>query len=130
MPNLSKENVSVVDQNGNLLSSSNGGVESRLSDSQLEHRIRLEDIYRDVLNLLSPIVGAGNINAQINLDIDFTRSEITEEVVDPNGNALRSEQSSSDKTMAAQAKGIPGAVANILRHLQVDLNKQEDGCWR
>ena len=113
IPNLSKENVSVVDQNGNLLSSSNGSVEARLSDAQLEHRIRLEDIYRNrVKSLLTPIVGAGNINAQINLDIDFTRSEITEEVVDPNGNALRSEQNSSDKTMAAEAKGIPGAVAN------------------
>ncbi|NDA19207.1 MAG: flagellar M-ring protein FliF, partial [Alphaproteobacteria bacterium] len=113
VPNLSKENVSVVDQNGNLLSSVNGGVEGRLSDAQLEHRIRLEDIYRSrITSLLSPIVGAGNINAQINLDIDFTRSEITEEIVDPNGNALRSEQSTSDKTMAAQAKGIPGAVAN------------------
>ena len=113
IPNLSKENVSVVDQNGNLLSSSNGSDEARLSDAQLEHRIRLEDIYRNrVKSLLTPIVGAGNINAQINLDIDFTRSEVTEEVVDPNGNALRSEQNSSDKTMAAEAKGIPGAVAN------------------
>ena len=113
IPNLSKENVSVVDQNGNLLSSSNGSVEARLSDAQLEHRIRLEDIYRNrIKSLLTPIVGAGNINAQINLDIDFTRSEVTEEVVDPNGNALRSEQNSSDKTMAAEAKGIPGAVAN------------------
>ena len=113
IPNLSKENVSVVDQNGNLLSSSNGSAEARLSDAQLEHRIRLEDIYRNrVKSLLTPIVGAGNINAQINLDIDFTRSEVTEEVVDPKGNALRSEQNSSDKTMAAEAKGIPGAVAN------------------
>ena len=113
IPNLSKENVSVVDQNGNLLSSSNGSDEARLSDAQLEHRIRLEDIYRNrVKSLLTPIVGAGNINAQINLDIDFTRSEVTEEVVDPKGNALRSEQNSSDKTMAAEAKGIPGAVAN------------------
>ncbi|MDA9194197.1 flagellar basal-body MS-ring/collar protein FliF [Alphaproteobacteria bacterium] len=111
--NLSKENVSVVDQNGNLLSSSNGSAEARLSDAQLEHRIRLEDIYRNrIKSLLTPIVGAGNINAQINLDIDFTRSEVTEEVVDPKGNALRSEQNSSDKTMAAEAKGIPGAVAN------------------
>jgi len=124
VPNLSKENVSVVDQNGNLLSSVNGGVDGRLSDAQLEHRIRLEDIYRSrITSLLSPIVGAGNINAQINLDIDFTRSEITEEIVDPNGNALRSEQSTSDKTMAAQAKGIPGAVANT-PPAPADLNTQ------
>ena len=113
IPSLTKENVSVVDQNGNLLSRSNGSAEGQLSDDQLEHRIRLEDIYRArIVSLLTPIVGAGNINAQINLDIDFTRSEVTEEIVDPNGNALRSEQSTSDKTMAAQAKGIPGALAN------------------
>ncbi len=113
IPNLSKENVSVIDQNGNLLSRSNGSVEGRLSDDQLEHRIKLEDIYRSrIKSLLSPIVGAGNVNAQINLDIDFTRSEVTEEIVDPNGNALRSEQNTLDKTMAAKAKGIPGAVAN------------------
>ena len=113
VPSLSKENVSVVDQNGNLLSRSNSSAESRLSDDQLEHRIRLEDIYRGrIKSLLAPIVGVGNINAQINLDIDYTRSEITEEVVDPAGNALRSEQNTSDKTMAAQAKGIPGALAN------------------
>ena len=113
IPSLTKENVSVVDQNGNLLSRSNGSAEGQLSDDQLEHRIRLEDIYRSrIVSLLTPIVGAGNINAQINLDIDFTRSEVTEEIVDPNGNALRSEQNTSDKTMAAQAKGIPGALAN------------------
>ncbi|NBR40515.1 MAG: flagellar M-ring protein FliF, partial [Alphaproteobacteria bacterium] len=113
IPSLTKENVSVVDQNGNLLSRSNGSAEGQLSDDQLEHRIRLEDIYRGrIVSLLTPIVGAGNINAQINLDIDFTRSEVTEEIVDPNGNALRSEQSTSDKTMAPQAKGIPGALAN------------------
>jgi flagellar M-ring protein FliF len=113
VPSLTKENVSVVDQSGNLLSRSTGSAEGRLSNDQLEHRIQLENIYRArITSLLSPIVGAGNINAQINLDIDFTRSEVTEEVVDPKGNALRSEQNTSDRTMAAQAKGIPGALAN------------------
>ena len=113
VPNLTKDNVSVVDQNGSLLSRGSNSPEAQLSDSQLEHRIKLEDIYRArVTSLLTPIVGAGNINAQINLDIDFTRSEVTEELVDPKGNALRSEQSTNDQTMQAPAKGIPGAVAN------------------
>ena len=113
VPNLTKDNVSVVDQNGSLLSRGSNSPEAQLSDSQLEHRIKLEDIYRArVTSLLTPIVGAGNINAQINLEIDFTRSEVTEELVDPKGNALRSEQSTNDQTMQAPAKGIPGAVAN------------------
>ena len=40
-----------------------------------------------IVSLVTPIVGAGNVNAQVNLDIDFTRSELTEEKVDPQGNA-------------------------------------------
>jgi flagellar M-ring protein FliF len=84
-----------------------------MNNSELEHRVRMEDIYRSrIISLLTPIVGPGNINAQVNLDIDFTRSEITEEIVDPEGNALRSEQNTNDLTRERPAKGIPGAVAN------------------
>ena len=84
-----------------------------VSDAQLEHRIRLEDIYRNrVIALVSPIVGAGNVTAQVNLDIDFTRSEITEELMDPEGNAIRSEQRSSESTSEIIAKGVPGATSN------------------
>ena len=50
--------------------------------------------------------------AEVNLGIDFTRSEITEELVDPDRNALRSEQRSSDTSSEKTARGIPGATAN------------------
>ena len=84
-----------------------------LSDSQLEYKMRLEGIYRHrVVSILTPIVGAGNVNAQINIDFDFTRTDRTEEIVDPNGNALRSEQKTLDQTADLTAKGIPGAVTN------------------
>jgi flagellar M-ring protein FliF len=103
----------VIDHNGSLLSNSSHTTTGIMNNSELEHRVRMEDIYRSrIISLLTPIVGPGNINAQVNLDIDFTRSEITEEVVDPEGNALRSEQSTNDLTREAPAKGIPGAVAN------------------
>ena len=58
VPSLTKENVSVVDQNGNLLSRSNGSAEGRLSNEQLEQRIRLEDIYRArITSLLTRLWG-------------------------------------------------------------------------
>ena len=113
VPGMPKQNVTIIDQNGSLLSQGNSGVAGRLSDSELEYRMRLENIYRmRIVSLVTPIVGAGNVNAQVNLDIDFTRSELTEEKVDPQGNALRSEQLSSDETTERRARGIPGAVAN------------------
>ena len=113
VPKMAKEDVSVIDHNGSLLSNSSHTTTGIINNSELEHRVRMEAIYRSrIISLLTPIVGPGNINAQVNLDIDFTRSEVTEEIVDPEGNALRSEQSTNDLTREAPAKGIQGAVAN------------------
>jgi len=113
VPKLAKEDVSVIDHNGALLSNSSRSPNGLVNDAELEHRVRMEDLYRSrVISLLTPIVGPGNVSAQVNLDIDFTRSEVTEEIVDPEGNALRSEQNTNDLTRETPAKGIPGAVAN------------------
>ena len=113
IPFMAKNDVTVVDQYGNLLSRPPQDSAGMVSDAQLEHRIRLEEIYRNrVIALVSPIVGAGNVTAQVNLDIDFTRSEITEELMDPEGNVLRSEQRSSETSSEIIAKGIPGATSN------------------
>lgn len=113
VPSLAKTDVTVVDQYGGLLSNPNDDPSSALSDAQLEHRIKVEAIYRSrIISLVSPLVGAGNVTAQVNLDIDFTKSEITEESVDPEGNALRSEQKSLDLSSDEPAKGVPGATTN------------------
>ena len=113
VPFMAKNDVTVVDQYGNLLSRPPQDSAGMLSDAQLEHRIRLEDIYRNrVIALVSPIVGAGNVTAQVNLDLDFTRNEVTEEIVDPQGNALRSEQRSSSNSSEVTARGVPGATTN------------------
>ena len=113
IPNMSKDDVTVIDQNGNLLSKSVDDPDSQLSDNHLQHRMRLESIYRSrIVQIITPMVGAGNVTAQVNIDIDFTRNEITEEVVDPNGTAIRSEQNSQDLSTDVPAKGVPGAVAN------------------
>ena len=113
IPNMSKQDVTVVDQNGALLSKSADDPDSILSDSQLEHRMRLESIYRSrIMSLVTPIVGPGNVSAQVNLDIDFTRNETTEEIVDPKGTATRSKQTTLDISTDLPARGIPGAVSN------------------
>ena len=57
-------------------------------------------------------MGAGNISAQVNLDIDFTRREISQEIIDPKTSAPVSEQSSLNITAKKDAIGVPGAIAN------------------
>src|SRR6056300_183636 len=113
IPNMNPNNVSIVDQFGNLLSNAPDDPDQQLADSQLEYRMRLEHIYKNrITSLVAPIVGAGNVTAQVNIDIDFTRREISQEIVDPKTSAPVSEQSSLNITAKKDAIGIPGAIAN------------------
>ena len=113
VPNLPSENITVVDQFGELLSKPSNDVATSTSNEQMSQTMRLGEIYRSrIISLLTPIVGAGNLKAEINVDMNFTKREITEESVDPKGNALRSEQMSLDESANPEARGIPGALSN------------------
>jgi flagellar M-ring protein FliF len=105
-------NVSVVDQSGALLTTEEQDPIQAEADRQMQHQQRLERHYRDrVLALLTPIVGVGNAAVEVTLDMDFTRSEVTNEEYLPD-TALRSEQSTNQQTNGSAVGGIPGAVAN------------------
>ena len=111
--NLPKTSVTIVDQNGRLLSDTVDDPAMTLADSQLEYQLRLEQIYSTrVESLLTPIVGPGNISVQVSLDIDFTRTERTEDMVIPDQSALLSEQMALEEDLTGQSGGIPGAVSN------------------
>lgn len=113
VPAMSPSNVSIIDQFGNLLSNAPDDPDQALADSQLEYRMKLENIYRNrIQSLVTPIVGAGNVNAQVNLEIDFTRKEISQEIVDPDTFATLSEQNSLNVTAKKDSVGIPGAISN------------------
>ena len=113
VPNLPSENITVVDQFGELLSKPSNDPNTSISSEQMSQTMRLGEIYKSrIISLLTPIVGAGNLKAEINVDMNFTQREITEESVDPKGNALRSEQSSLDESANPEARGIPGALSN------------------
>ena len=113
IPAMSPNNVSIIDQFGNLLSNAPDDPDQVLADNQLEYRMRLENIYRNrIQSLVTPIVGSNNVNAQVNLEIDFTRREISQEIVDPDASATLSEQSSLNVTAKKEAIGIPGAISN------------------
>ena len=112
VPNLGKSKVSIVDQAGRLLSNSIEDAASTASELQFQYRMRIEDIYRSrVERLLTPIVGPGNVSSQVNIDIDFTSLEVTEDRVLPD-NVLLSQQKSVDEQVANRARGIPGSIGN------------------
>ncbi len=113
IPNMTSDNVTVVDQYGSLLSKPEDDPNLAMTEKQLAHRVKIESIYRErILSLVSPIVGAGNLTAQVNVEMDFTSNQTTEEIFDPESISTRSEQNSQDESTDRPARGIPGAVAN------------------
>ena len=126
VPGMSPNNVSIVDQFGNLLSNAPDDPDQVLADSQLEYRMRLENIYRNrIQSLVTPIVGSNNVNAQVNLEIEFTRREVSQEIVDPDAQATLSEQSSLNVTAKKEAMGIPGAISNEPPQ-EANINQEEN----
>lgn len=120
VPNLPVMNVTVVDQDGNLLSSHHDNKsESALDAGQLEYIKTLEDNYtKRIEKILTPIVGAGNVRAQVTADVDFSRIERAEEIYRPNNTeshpaSIRSQQNIESLTTGSQFDGgIPGALTN------------------
>ena len=114
VPELSPDNVSVVDQNGRLLSSAREDDLSQEAERQQKTVRRLENDLRDKIHgILLPIVGEHHFSAQVSADMDFTSVEQTEELFNPDLSALRSEQTLSETQRGdALEGGIPGALTN------------------
>jgi flagellar M-ring protein FliF len=113
VPYLPVASVTVVDQTGALLTAPQRDNELGLSSQQLEHKTRIEKMLRErIANLLTPIVGLGNFNSEVNVEVDFTRSEQTNETYDPNQQAIRSRQETVQESADGKARGVPGATSN------------------
>lgn len=117
VPHLPAANVSVIDQNGNLLSSEKAnGRSAGLDATQLKYVQEIEaSTVRRIETILAPLVGPGNFRAQVTADVDFSQSEQVAETYKPNPPAeasIRSQQVSEDASGRPAAAGVPGALSN------------------
>ncbi len=121
---LNPKNVSVIDQTGNLLSADSegkGGRDGR-EVTQLQYAKQVEGSHvARIVELLEPLVGKGNVKAQVSVELDFTQSESTAEIFKPNQAAdqaaIRNQQISevplqNGGQSANPAAGVPGALSN------------------
>ena len=112
VPYMPVGSVTVVDQTGGLLTNPSRDTELGLSSQQLEYKSQVEKILRErVANLLTPIIGIGNFNSEVNADIDFTRTEQTNETFDPTNQIIRSQQETIQESAEGRARGVPGATS-------------------
>ena len=114
VPNLDPKQVSVVDQAGQLLTTTDAGSASAIGDTRLRLATRIENTYAQrIEELLTPLVGPGKVRAQVYADLDFSETEKATETFDHEHPALRSEQTNSEQhTGEANDASIPGALSN------------------
>lgn len=119
VPDLPIKNVTILDQNGNLLSAAAEGKESAgLDPSQLEYLRQVEQSFiKRIESIISPITGTDNVRAQVAAELDFSQAEQTAETFKPNPvpteAAIRSQQSNESSGAGGQAAGgVPGALSN------------------
>jgi len=113
VPELETGQVTVVDHKGEMLSSPEENRQMQLSASQFEYTKQQEEHYRQrVENILAPILGRENIRAQVTAELDFTVTEQTSEMFNPDLPALRSEQLDEQASRLSPVQGIPGALSN------------------
>jgi flagellar M-ring protein FliF len=116
VPGLKAPNVSIIDSNGKLLAQ--GGVESETNlvsmksdEMRRNYETRLEQKIEDQIGR---IVGFGKVRATVNAEINFDQINTAEEVFDPEGQVVRSSQTSSENNTEREAQDQSVTVQNNL----------------
>jgi len=113
VPEMLAEDVSVVDQEGRLLSNNGSDMGLSAGIEQLDVARAIEQNYVDrILEILVPIAGPAGVRTQVNADLDFTSFESTSETYSPE-RVLRSEQVEESENETRQRNGgVPGTLSN------------------
>ncbi len=118
VPELTAKNVTVVDQNGSLLSDPERQADAnRLDPAQVKYVMALQDgIVKRIVSILTPMVGGDNVRAEATAEVDFSRSEQAAETFRPNSPperaAIRSQSTNESSNARAPAAGLVGAASN------------------
>ena len=113
IPEMEANQVTVVDQQGRLLSSPENHEEFSLREQQFDMVHRLEDDYTQKIEaLLTPMVGAGRIRAQVVAQMDMAVTEEAREQYKPDSQIVRSEQIAEQNSHDGSSGGVPGALTN------------------
>ena len=117
VPGLKPQNVAMVDSRGNLLARAGqptGGMAAVQSAEEMKRASELR-IARAMEEMLERTVGPGRVRAEATVDLDFDQVRETQERFDPEGQVVRSQQSStgnSKTTEQAQNVSVQNNLPN------------------
>lgn len=111
---LQPSQVAVVDQFGQVLARSEGGMDN--ADQVIERTTGFErTLEQRVIDLLEPTIGRGRVRVKVAAQLDFSSLQEHQEKFDPESQTVRSEREKLEKTegSAKPAQGAPGTATNL-----------------
>jgi len=119
VPELSVDQVAMVDTNGTLLNRPRKGLPGDGSDGSeaaLEYRKTVEkDTQNKIASTLDPLLGEEHFRAGVSAEVDLTSADQNEEIYDPQKSALLTSQTTQDGPALPGASGVPGTPSNVPR---------------
>jgi len=131
VPGLRAQNVSVVDDRGQLLAQPGRatGRDGMLRTNEDARRAIEQRLAQAVEDMLGRTLGPGHVRAEATIEMDFERVNETQERYDPDGQVVRNQQTTSDASKSnepqqgvsvqnnlpnpdAQAGGAAGSMSN------------------
>ena len=117
VPSLVPSRISIVDDKGTLLArgfddDGRGALAAKAEERRRTYEGRLA---RTIEELLGKTVGFGKVRAEVSAAMDFDRISTSEELFDPDGQVVRSTQSTEETSSTRDAEeNLPVSVAGNL----------------
>lgn len=115
VPSLQTDNISIVDDKGNLLAKAmdRGSAEGEAS-TQEEMRNKFEKAQIDKIeDLLSRSLGYGKARAEVSVEMDFDKVTTSSEIYDPEGQVVRSQLTKSEEGKTTDSSSSVSAASNL-----------------
>ena len=129
VPGLTPEKVTIVDQKGKLLGGGQDG--DSLGAAGDERRTEIEEsIRRKVRDLIEGVVGPGKVRVNVTADLDLSQVTVQEKRYDPDGQVVRSNQTSEENAQETDRGGSASAVSQQATMFTGATENPMSGLWR
>ncbi len=113
---LTESNVSIIDQNGNILFQGSKDSSSIMSAKGMEIQASVEGrLESQVRDLLERIVGSNGISVKVSANLNLQQIERTVEQIDPESRVALAENTTTEQSTGSTGSsgGVPGSASNL-----------------
>lgn len=116
VPGLAANSITVIDEKGTMLGGGASQGAGAMSVQHDERNANFEDRVRaQIEDIITGIVGPGRARVQVSADIDYNRITKESQTFDPDGQVVRSTQTTSNASTSQDGKATQGVtVTNSL----------------